>query len=567
LGSPVLSYDRMPSWGWASRDGTRFFYTPEDENKQPTVTELLVVGKDKPVYRFEYEKFGRVASMSADNRFALVYKQAPGAHIWDLKSDKSMATFTAPDGALYHADLSPDGKHLIAVCGTAEDRYRSRRNQMVICWEIATKAERFRLTGWGNSSVSYSPGGEWLIAAEDTEILVLAAKTGKLVHRLRGHGRNLRFASRTFTADDKRLITNGSDGTIIIWDLVTGKPALDFDSPRGMEGVLALSPDGKTLFTGEGLESGLWDADTGKRKHRLDPQQWSSPFVAAIPLPLLLPFQHYDALHRRWYAGGPSAAVFTADGQHIIVGRHTATGSSPAQLWSVADGTLIREFPGHKDMVGEARLSPNGKHLATWDRDTGKVRLWELDTGKLVRESQWVGKVPDDVDGRKTMLATHDAILAWTKDNEVIGVATELGKKRNTEVTNLSTGKVLGKWTPGERASPKVISSDGRVVALLESKRGEGDRIVVRRLATGEAVCDVPKPRDGPVVPAISFSPTSKLLAVAGTIYDAETGREIRTLRGHNGGVAGVAFSPYGKRLATGGYDSTVLIWDLLQKP
>ncbi|MGH9268926.1 MAG: WD40 repeat domain-containing protein, partial [Acidimicrobiales bacterium] len=64
-----------------------------------------------------------------------------------------------------------------------------------------------------------------------------------------------------------------------------------------------------------------------------------------------------------------------------------------------------------------------------------------------------------------------------------------------------------------------------------------------------------------------AWSPGGERLASGGwdgtvRVWDAASGAEVLALSGHRGGVLSVAWSPGGERLASGGWDGTVRVWD-----
>jgi WD40 repeat protein len=113
------------------------------------------------------------------------------------------------------------------------------------------------------------------------------------------------------------------------------------------------------------------------------------------------------------------------------------------------------------------------------------------------------------------------------------------------------------------------LSPDGRRFATAESRRLrtiQGDKIIkVWDARTGRELRTLRG--HAAEVTQVCFSPDGTRLASVGDngavkLWDASTGEELFALRGHTDRVWSVCFSPDGQLLATGGFDRTVKLWD-----
>ncbi len=205
--------------------------------------------------------------------------------LWDAVSGKPKRTFTGSHQAISKAVFSPDGKTLVG--------FSQNYNQIggLSVWDVATgKYEYFRMDDKRDiSKMSFSPDGKilaiiffWHIYDKDKtnqtpRIELWDVPIGQHTRILKGHAGGI--SNISFSPDGKTLASGGGDGTIRLWDAVTGQQkqiltaqnwiidrsagARSFQSVQGV----TFNPDGNLLANGIGNGTiYLWDTVTGKQK-------------------------------------------------------------------------------------------------------------------------------------------------------------------------------------------------------------------------------------------------------------------------------------------------------------
>ena len=418
---------------------------------------------------------------------------------------------------------------------------------------LADRLRRVIRPGGKVAAVAWAARGKPVVAAgplavsRDGRHVARAATGGRLV--VDGRDRAVRgtIGSIAFVASGARFVTASSKG-ITLWRTRDVKPLASIAiSHRHALIKAAVSPDGREVVA-------------QLRFRRAD--------VYALPSG-----RHLFSLS---HDGFIEDATYSPDGHFILTGGY-AGDVGGVRLWDARSGRLVREYRGALLHVRDVTFSRDGKLIAAASAD-GTARVWETQTGTetamMSGHQNQVTSVDFNPAGTALVSGSSDGTArVWGAGggeagrllNVLAGHRSALvGAVFSPDGRSVLTGGDDGTariWDPGSEPPFEIVHSSRRFSPrttvragnLVAHGRPDG---TVRVTDSGRVLWS--RRLHTKTVSSVSFSADRTLLASASVdhdaiVWDVQTGRVVRRLRGHFGPVSDAEFSPDGRWVVTAG--------------
>ena len=523
--------------------------------------------------------------------------------LWDTRNGKHGPVLRGgPRAVVFCASFNRKGN--VLASGSTD--------RLVRLWDVASAAPLRTLSGHENAvtSVCFSHDDNLIASSSwDGKVRIWEAPTGQYLRELDHGGSGLECVD--FSPDDRSLATSSIDRRVRTWDTGSGATLHQFSDP-GVDPVRTV----KFVREGRGIASGggdgtvrLWDVE-----HLLKDPVELTGHVGPVYSLALAPDGHglassgQDGTIRLWDLEGGrgvstvvrgripaiKSVAFSGDGRRIASGG----GDGTVRLWDFDGKSRGSAFKAHEGDVLAVSFSSTGDRLATGGED-GTIRFWDAERGSglgAVRSTGPVNSLNFYPQDEAVIGASNDgALRAWSfPDGEPMAgfagydqqfrTATLAKVKAGSKNRLLAasggfdgTGCTLVLWDADKMrpvrahqtlstSIPSVaLSPNGNLLAACT----DGPKVLL-----WDTIDGVSKPtldassNEINYFCCLCFSLDGRCVSAGGIsgnvwVWYPSSGLPSCVLRGHDGRVNSLAFSPDGTRLVTGGDGGAIRLWDV----
>jgi len=558
-------------------------FATTSSGKRSAISHVRVtVGSLNPELMLQSGNSGQINDVRFSSNGALLASAGRDRTIvlWDSTTGRQLRRLIGHEGPVMSLSFSPDGE-LLASGGDDHN---------IILWRVATGQRIRTLTGHSESvlTVAFSPKGHILATgSQDLTVGLWDTVTGREIRTFGGQEGPISCVA--FSSDGELLASASLDKTVRVWNVETGRTVWTLNAQSGQVEAVAFSPDTRVLVSGE-LNGTIrqWDLKTGKllrsveRAASTDAPEEKKPFLldalsfspdgrwlvsadgfildpglamwfsAADVVGTIKIFDAKSLIQVRELKDGVGIAYkglsFSPNGKRMT----WADSTGRIQLSDVPRKTEATKFSGQFSGLSSMAISPNGRRLATGGE---RIHLWNLEDGTTTRV------IPSDGDVQSLAFGLDDQNLVSTESERIIGASTTL------KFWNLISGKKksIAQGGGGAGMNPYSLASspDGK---WLASTMNTDDGVRLWEASTRKLV----KVLGGAgFQETASFSDDGKLLLSASlgtpsllTIWDRNTGRQLRTIDTGQSNVRVALFAPGNHYVAAAGYTGLINMWD-----
>ncbi len=483
------------------------------------------------------EGYARFAHYSPDGRYVVGASDDGAFNVWDAKSFLPIQTFDAGGEIVLDAAFSPDGKSILATLKGGSVQIR----------DVASgkKIREFRPPPELNYQPTYSEAiwshsGARVAMRMYDKIQIFDLQSGSVISIKSDYLFGVKFSP-----NDEYLLATSSDRAYL-WESITGRLAATFDVHPQIISHAIFSPDGKHIAATLGDHTiRVWPVARPDEVHVLRGHDRDVFFAAYSPDNRTIVTSSSDGTVRIWQdpdvpprrEGYRFASMYSPDGTQELLadgnvislsiqGRGTriladdkhkgylkgifspdganalAIGESGlAELWNLKSGILEQTLIGGYGTVFGGAFAPNGEYVVTGGQD-GTLRVWRTSDGVQTARLEGLGVI--------------SSVAFSPNGRQVLAVA----------------GRRTMLWDVGAK-KPKFEFVQAEPLNSFAAFSGDGARVVTAR-------------DDGTAV-----------------VLDANTGRQLAALWGHQGEIEFAAFSADNSRLVTVSRDRTLRLWDV----